>query len=176
MIYWRIFLSNFLANFLGYGGGPASIPLLEHEVVDRYHWFSVHEFSEMVALGNALPGPIATKMAGYIGFAEGGLLGGILGLFAAVAPSIILLMALLGLLLKFKNSPKVKNMTKFVRPAIAVLLGAMTVDFFFNSNEGIGLLQTVVIGIISLLMLEKWKISPIYVIGIGLLYGAIFLG
>lgn len=176
MIYWKIFVANFMANFLGYGGGPASIPLLEHEVVDRYGWFTVHEFSEMVALGNALPGPIATKLAGFIGYQQGGIFGAFVGLFASVAPSIVLLIILLGLLLKFKESPKVKNMTKLVRPAIAVLLGVMTIDFFSSSYEGIGIFHTVFLGGVSLLLLEKWKISPVYVICGALVYGAIFLG
>jgi len=176
MIYWQIFLANFMANLLGYGGGPATIPLLEHEVVDRYGWFSVHEFSEIVALGNALPGPIATKMAGYIGYAQGGVLGTIIALFASVAPSLILIIALLGILMKFKDTNKVKNMTKLVRPAIAVLLGVMTLDFFTTSYKGVGIVQTAIIGIVSLLLLEKWKVSPVYVICGALVYGAIFLG
>src|SRR5690625_7942751 len=94
MIYWQIFMANFMANLLGYGGGPASIPLLEYEVVDRYGWFTVSEFSEMVALGNGLPGPIATKMAGYIGYEMGGVLGALVGLFAIVVHSMILLIFL----------------------------------------------------------------------------------
>jgi chromate transporter len=33
MIYWHLFLAFFISGILGYGGGPASIPLVEHEVV-----------------------------------------------------------------------------------------------------------------------------------------------
>lgn len=168
-------MANFIANLLGYGGGPATIPLLEHEVVDRYGWFTVHEFSEMVALGNGLPGPIATKLAGYVGYAQGGVLGTIVGLFASVAPSMIMMIALLGILLKFKNSPKVVRLTQIIRPTIAVLLGVMTFSFFFNAYEGVGFLHTVIIGVASLLSLERWKISPVYVVGGALLYGALFL-
>lgn len=176
MIYWQIFLANFIANLLGYGGGPATIPLLEHEVVDRYGWFTVSEFSEMVALGNGLPGPIATKLAGYIGYELGGIPGALIGLFASVAPSMIMMIALLGLLLKFKDSPKVRRLTQFVRPTIAVLLAVMTYSFFFTSYEGAGIIHTIIIGIASLLLLEKWKISPVYVVLGALTYGAIFLG
>src|SRR5699024_1547238 len=106
MIYWQIFKANFIANFLGYGGGPATIPLLEYEVVHKYGWFTVGEYSEMVALGNGLPGPIATKLAGYIGFEMGGYFGAFVGVFATVAPSMIMMLALLGFLLKHKESPK----------------------------------------------------------------------
>lgn len=63
MIYWQLFLAFFIPGILGYGGGPASIPLVEHEVVENYEWMTTQEFSEVVALGNSLPGPIATKMA-----------------------------------------------------------------------------------------------------------------
>src|SRR4051794_1075858 len=105
MIYWQIFLAFFIPGILGYGGGPASIPLIENEVVDRYGWLTVNEFSEALALGNALPGPIATKMAGYIGFQQGGILGAVIGVFATVGPSLILMIALLRLLMKYKESP-----------------------------------------------------------------------
>ncbi len=66
MLYWNIFLAFLIPGILGYGGGPASIPLIENEVVQRYEWMTVQEFSEVLALGNSLPGPIATKCRGIL--------------------------------------------------------------------------------------------------------------
>ena len=176
MIYWQIFLAFFIPGILGYGGGPATIPLVENEVVDRYGWLTVNEFSEILALGNALPGPIATKMAGYIGYEQAGILGASVGVFATVAPSLILMIALLSLLMKFKDSPKVKKMTGLVKPTIAVLLGSMTFGFIANSFDGIGITQTVIIAAVSYILLEKRKIHPAYVIGGAIIYGALVLG
>jgi len=175
MIYIKIFWAFFIPGILGYGGGPASIPLIENEVVDRYGWLTVSEFSEVLAMGNALPGPIATKMAGYIGYAEGGILGAAVGIFAAVAPSLILMIGLLGLLMKFKDSPRVKRLTIVVRPVIAVLLGVMAYDFFFSSYEGVGWMQTILIGGLSFILMEKMKVHPAYVIAGALIYGALVL-
>src|SRR6185312_17228509 len=100
MIYWQIFVAFFIPGILGYGGGPSSIPLIENEVVNRYGWLTTHEFSEVLALGNALPGPIATKMAGYIGYQQAGVTGSVIALIATIAPSLMLIIPLLGLLLK----------------------------------------------------------------------------
>lgn len=175
MIYWQIFLAFFIPGIVGYGGGPASIPLVENEVVGRYNWLTVNEFSEVLAMGNALPGPIATKMAGYIGYQQGGILGSLVGVFATVAPSLILMIALLSILYKFKDSPKVKMMTLLIRPTIAILLGLMAYRFFASSYEGAGLLQTAILVVASLLLLEKWKVHPAFVIVGALGYGAIFL-
>ncbi|MFE7063707.1 chromate transporter [Sutcliffiella sp. NPDC057660] len=175
MIYWEIFLAFFIPGILGYGGGPASIPLVENEVVHHYGWLTVSEFSEVLALGNALPGPIATKMAGYIGYEQAGILGAAVGVFATVAPSLILMIGLMSILYKFRESPKVKRMSNYVRPTIALLLGGMAYRFFFESYEGSGALQTLFLIVASYLLLERWKVHPAYVISGALVYGAVVL-
>ncbi|MEH7302945.1 chromate transporter [Neobacillus drentensis] len=175
MLYWHIFLAFFIPGIVGYGGGPASIPLVENEVVDHYGWMTVPEFSEVLALGNSLPGPIATKMAGYIGYEQGGVLGSIVGIFATVAPSLLLMIVLLGLLYKYKDSPKVKRMTNYIRPTIAVMLGVMAFSFFSTSYSDTGVLQTVILIGVSFFLLEKLKVHPAYVILASLIYGGVFL-
>ncbi|WP_243299754.1 chromate transporter [Bacillus litorisediminis] len=175
MIFWELFLAFFIPGILGYGGGPASIPLVENEVVDRYGWYTVQQFSEIVALGNSLPGPIATKMAGYIGYDIGGILGAIVALFASVAPSLILMIGLLAILLKYKDSPKVKRLSTYVRPVIAVLLGVMTIDFFLTSENDLGIWQTIGIGVAAYLLMERFKVHPAFVIALALVYGGLFL-
>jgi chromate transporter len=172
---WHIFLAFFIPGILGYGGGPASIPLVENEVVNTYHWVGVDEFSRILALANSLPGPIATKMAGYIGFMEGGTLGSLIGLFATVAPSMILMIVLLKILYKFKDSPKVKRLTLLIRPTIAVLLGVMTIHFFRTSVNHSGWIQAFALVVVSAFLLERLRIHPAFVIVAAMGYGAFFL-
>ncbi|AIF43067.1 chromate transporter [Virgibacillus sp. SK37] len=175
MIYWKIFYANFISNILGYGGGPATIPLLQREVVDEYGWLTNQEFSEIVALGNGLPGPIATKMAAYIGYDQAGILGAIVGLFASVAPSLILLIVLLSILMKYKDAPRVKKLTKIIRPTIAVLLASMTLEFLADSYIDTGILHTLILTGAGYYFLEVRVVSPVYVVLGALIYGALFL-
>jgi chromate transporter len=175
MIYVEIFLAFFIPGILGYGGGPASIPLIENQVVSTYSWMTTAEFSDMLAIANALPGPIATKLAGYIGYAQGGVLGAVIALLATVGPSLILMLLLLSILYKNRNSPRVKRLSSFVLPAIAVLMADLTFDFFAASIEGINWLPTIVIAVISYFVMERFKVHPAIVIGAGLLFGGLFL-
>ncbi|ASS97984.1 transporter [Geobacillus thermocatenulatus] len=173
---WHLFLAFFRVGMLGYGGGPSSIPLVCAEAVTKYRWMTDEEFAEILAIANALPGPIATKMAGYIGYEQAVVLGAIVAVFASVAPSLILLMALLQLLYKWKDAPQVKRLTAYIRPAIAVMLALMAIDFFRESYEGAGLGQTVFLAAASaFLMFGKWRLHPAYVIALALVYGAVFL-
>ncbi|WP_280770138.1 chromate transporter [Salipaludibacillus daqingensis] len=175
MIYWEIFLAFFIPGIVGYGGGPATIPLIEYEVVHRYGWMNIEEFGEVLALGNALPGPIATKMAGYIAFEQAGIPGAIIALFATIAPSLILMIILLSVLMKFKDSPKVKLLSSIVRPTIAVLLGVMALRFVETSYIDSGWIQTGFMLVASYFLLEKRKVHPAFVILGALIYGAVFL-
>ena len=175
MIYLQIFLAFFIPGIIGYGGGPASIPLIENEVVDTYGWMTTEEFSDTLAIGNALPGPIATKMAAYIGYEQAGVLGAAVALFATIGPSLILMLMLLGLLYRNRNSPRVKRLSSFVLPAIAILMAELTFDFFKTSVELIKWIPTLLIAIVAYFALEKWKVHPAIVIVIGLVIGGVFL-
>lgn len=175
MTYIHLFLSFFIPNILAYGGGPAAIPLIEHEVVTKYGWMTKTEFSELLALANSLPGPIATKMAGYIGYEVAGVAGSTVALFATIAPSLVLMLVLLNLLYKYRDSVRVKRLSSFVLPAIAVLLLTLTLDFLKTSYELNAVIPTILIVVCSYLALEKFKIHPAFVIGAGLLIGGFFL-
>lgn len=175
MTYLHLFMAFFFPNILAYGGGPSAIPLIEHEVVEKYEWMSKAEFSELLALANSLPGPIATKMAGYIGFEVAGVLGIIVALFATIAPSLALMHLLLNWLYKHRNSPRVKRLSSFVLPAIAVLMLSLSFDFLQTSYQHNNWIPTALLVVASYFALEKFKIHPVFVILTGLLIGGLFL-
>ncbi len=175
MIYWQLFVAFFIPSIIGYGGGPAYIPLVEYEVVHRYGWLTAGEFGEILAFANTLPGPIITKMAGVIGFEIAGAAGALVGLAASVIPSLILMIFLLGIIYRYKDNLRIKRVTRFVRPVIAAMLALMVYNFFINSFADTGVLDTAGIALVSFLLLEKLKIQPPLVILAALLYGALVL-
>jgi len=175
VIYLELFWVFFMTNILGYGGGPATIPLIQHEVVEVYGWLTETEFTEVLAMGNALPGPIATKMAGYIGFMQAGVLGALIALIATIVPSVILMVAMMSVLIKYQDSPQVKKLTLYIRPTVAVLLGAIAIQLFMSSWQAISQIHLIIITIASYLCLEKFKVHPALVVVGALVYGALLL-
>ncbi|MFH5186228.1 chromate transporter [Paenibacillus sp. TAB 01] len=170
-----LFWAFFVPNILGYGGGPPIIPLLQAEVVDHFGWMTLEQFGDVLALGNALPSPIATKLAGYIGYQVAGIPGALVALIATIAPTAIAMVILYKFLHLFKNSPQVSAMTQVVRPIVAVLLGILALQFFASAYESAGIWQTAALTAISLIALEKFKIHPGIVVASALVYGAFFL-
>lgn len=175
MIWWQLILGFLIANLLGYGGGPSSIPLMYEEIVPHYHWLTDAEFSNMLALANALPGPIATKIATYVGFGVYGWIGVLLALIATVLPSAVGLIVLLRILHKYRQSRVVKGMTLMVQPVIAIMMVTLTWQMAKEPVASIGIRQTLGIAAISFWAMERRKIHPALVIVAAFVYGGLVL-
>lgn len=170
MTYLNLFLAFFRSGMLGYGGGPSSIPLVHKEVVGKYKWMNDEEFGDVLALGNTLPGPIATKMAGYIGYRVAGIMGLFVALLATILPTIILMILLLTSLREFKDQPWVQGMTKGVIPVVAVMLAVLTWQFFDSSKKGLGLKLSLFHIFAGVILLQFLGVHPGIIIGALLAY------
>jgi len=170
-----LLIGFFVANLLGYGGGPASIPLLYREIVTNYEWTTPTDFSNIIALGNALPGPIATKIAAYVGYDVAGIFGLIVALAATIVPSLIALIVLLRLLQRYKGSTVVKGIGLLVQPVIAMMMLVLTWQLSKQSVVGIGWVHTIIISMVALWALRFKNIHPAFVVVGSFVYGGVIV-
>ncbi len=82
----------FKVGALSYGGGFVIVPLMQHDAVTTYHWMTGGQFLDAVALGQITPGPVVQTVA-VVGYAAGGIAGGLLAALIAFAPSFIFVLA-----------------------------------------------------------------------------------
>jgi chromate transporter len=167
---WYIFLAFFRVGMLGYGGGPSSIPLVHKEVVDKYKWMDDDEFGDILALGNALPGPIATKMAGYIGYRVSGILGMLNALLASIMPTIILMIVLLTTLSNFREFDWVQGMTAAVLPVVGMMMSVLTWQFFEKAGKGMGWVTALIVCAFVFVLLQLLGVHPGILIAAFILY------
>ena len=73
---------------LSFGGGFVIIPLMQQDAVHTYHWMTGAQFLSAVALGQVTPGPVVQTVA-VVGYAAGGVGGGLLASADAFAPSFV---------------------------------------------------------------------------------------
>ncbi|MDV2684450.1 chromate transporter [Alkalihalophilus lindianensis] len=179
-MFWKtqldIFIAFFRSGILGYGGGPSTIPLVHKEVVGHFKWMTDEEFADVLAIGNTLPGPIATKMAGHIGYQVGGIVGLLNAIVATVLPTVVGMIALIGVLSNYRDLSVVAGMTQAVTPVVGIMMIVMTYQFLKQSKKGIGLTQTLVLAVISAVAFELIGIHPALVIGVLLIYGLVMGG
>jgi len=167
-----LFIAFLRANLLGYGGGLAAIPLMKNEIVDKYKLLDEEMFSDTLALANTLPGPINTKMAGYIGWRVKGFWGMLNAVIATVFPTAIMIIVLLTTLKSFDDVAWVEGMFKGVLPIAGVMIGVLAWDFFKMSHQLLGLRYTIILIALSLITIQLLGIHPAVVI-IGLIIYAL---
>jgi len=180
---WRTLLDLFIgfgrATLLGFGGGPSIVPLYEHEAVDVFSWVSREEFGTALAMGNALPGPIATKLTMYIGYRVAGWPGALVALVAVTLPVGVVMIALAGLMVRFKDSPVLRGMVNGIRPVVFVMLAMLAMDFAgyaFQPQAGAPVSWLpFAIAAAYFITVHYMKISPIFGVVGALVIGALFL-
>ena len=89
--YLSLVFAFFKIGLFTFGGGYAMISLIEREFVEKRKWIEYEEFSDVVAIAESTPGPIAVNMATYIGYKTRGYLGAALSTAAVCLPSFVII-------------------------------------------------------------------------------------
>lgn len=123
MIYLQMFWEFFKAGLFAVGGGLATLPFLS-EMGDRFGWFTSQQLADMVAVSESTPGPIGVNMATYVGYSIKGIPGGIVATIGLVAPSVIIILIIAGILDKFRTNKYVDRAFYGIRPVSTAMIGA----------------------------------------------------
>src|SRR5512135_2165514 len=91
---WDIFILFTRVAIFSWGGGPASLALMQRECVSA-GWTDSAEFADAVALGNALPGPIAPQVSAYVGYKMAGFAGAVAAAAGTVLPTTLLMLVMI---------------------------------------------------------------------------------
>lgn len=143
MIFLQLFITFFQIGLFGFGGGYGMLSLIQGEVVHHYHWMTTSEFTDIVAISQMTPGPIGINSATYCGFTaiqNAGMgemmavLGSVTATFALVLPSLILMILISRLFIKYMKHPTVQAVFAGLRPAVVGLLAAATLLLCTREN------------------------------------------
>jgi chromate transporter len=109
---------------LSYGGGFVIIPLMQADAVQRHHWMTGTQFLNAVALGQLTPGPVVQTVA-VIGYAAGGLVGGLLASAVAFTPSFAFILLGAPRFDQLRDNPHIRAFLDGAGPAaIGAILGS----------------------------------------------------
>src|SRR5690554_3026989 len=166
---WHLFVAFFRAGIFGYGGGPGSIPLIRGEVVTTYGWMSDADFAEALAFGNSLPGPIATKLASFVGYKVAGVSGALAAVAGMVVPTALAMVMLFGVLRSYKDVPWINGAMTAVKPVVAILLLQVTWDVARTAFPSAELYIIAAVAFVATFVLN---LHPALIIAVSFLVGA----
>ena len=131
MIYLRLFLSFLQIGLFSVGGGYAAIPLISAQVVEKYGWLSAGEFTDLVAVSEMTPGPVAVNSATFVGTRIAGFPGALAATFGCVLPSLVIVTALAVVYKKFRDSRVFSGVLSSLRPAVVGLISSAALGILF---------------------------------------------
>ena len=143
MIFLSLFYTFFMIGLFGFGGGYGMLSLIQNETVEHWHWLTSSEFTDIVAISQMTPGPIGINSATYCGYTAVfkcynshlmGILGSATATFALVLPSLILMILISKMFMKYMHHHSVESVFRGLRPAVVGLLAAATLLLMTPDN------------------------------------------
>ena len=135
----QLFLSFATVGLFCVGGGYASMPLIQVEVIEKYKWLSMNEFVDIFTLSQMTPGPIGINAATFVGSKVAGIPGSIAATAGFVFPSVIIVLLLAYLYYKYGNVGPIRGILNGLRPAVVALIASAGVNFillaFWNKEK-----------------------------------------
>jgi chromate transporter len=151
----KLLLFFLKAGALTFGSGLVIVPFLQQGVVQEHGWLGEREFLIAVAIGMISPGPVVIT-ATFVGFLVAGFWGSVAATVGIFLPSFLLVLIAAPILKRHRGN---KNVQGFVKGAYAAAIGTILGASVLLGRIAIGDWLTVLIGVISLGVLFRWKIS-----------------
>lgn len=130
----EIFVSYLKIGFFGFGGGYSMISLLHNEVVVQHAWISNAELSDIVAISQMTPGPIAINSATYIGYTIAGFWGSVVATISVCLPSLTLMALITKFFLQLKGNPYLESVMLVMKPVVIGMIGAAAILMIFPDD------------------------------------------
>lgn len=129
----KLYFNFFYIGAFAFGGGYTMIPLFQQVVVE-YGWMTIADFTDMIAISQMTPGPIAINMATFIGYRTAGVAGSLMATLGVCTPSFVLVTVLIRFVMLFEEKPVVINVLRVLRPTVAGLIAAAAWIIAVNSS------------------------------------------
>jgi chromate transporter len=165
-----LFLIFLKVNLLS-TSGPASVGLLYHEMVGSY--VTESQFVQAVGFSSVLPGSDALQLAMYIGYAVGGIPGGLVALLASILPPTVIILGVTVILHRLRREAWISSFIEGLTPAIAMLM-LFTAWKIFQKGGTDGW-EAWAIGLVSMAGMLSKKVPERIVIIIAGVIGVLFL-
>lgn len=109
-------------GFISFGGPAGQIAIMHHDLVENKRWISEKRFLHALNYCMVLPGPEAQQLATYIGWLMHRTWGGVIagGLF--VLPSLLILMLLSFIYMRFGHLPAIAGVLYGIKPAVVAIV------------------------------------------------------
>ena len=166
MILLELFISYLKIGFFGFGGGYAMLSLIQNEVVVRHGWITAAQFTDIVAVSQITPGPIAINSATYIGYTVAGFWGSVVATVAVSLPSLTIMVLLTRFFFKLRNNRYVAGVVSAMTPvALGMILSAALLLMFPASSEEASFIDGWSWVLFGSTLVGSWrKVNPILMI------------
>lgn len=164
----KLFLVFSKIGVMTFGGGYAMLPMIQKEIVEKYHWATDEEVVDYYAVGQCTPGVIAVNTATFIGHKIGGAAGAVSATLGVITPSILIITCIAAFIQGYAHIPAVQYAFSGITAAVGVLIINAVVKLW---KSGIRNLVSGLIFAAAFLAHVVFQVSSIWIVVVAVLGG-----
>ena len=168
-----LFAAFFKIGLFTFGGGYAMVAVIERDLVEKKKWISSEEFSDVIAIAESTPGPLAINSATYIGYKVGGFLGSVFATLGVVLPSLAIIYVISLFFNEFLGLEYVGYAFRGIQACVAYLVLSAGIKMLKQIKKTVFNVTLVCVTVVALIVTDLFALgfSTIYFILIGGLVG-----
>ncbi|MCX6357232.1 MAG: chromate transporter, partial [Candidatus Aureabacteria bacterium] len=161
MIYIQLFFTFLKIGLFTVGSGYSMLVLAERYVVVTYHWLTVQEFTDLVAISEVTPGPIIFNLATFVGTKVAGMPGAIIASLGLVTMPFLALYLIAIYYPVVRDYPRMKALMSVIRPIAIAFITLAVLKLFKTSITD---LRSALIAVAVILLTYVADVSPIIIV------------
>lgn len=122
-----IFKLFFKIGMFTIGGGYVMVPVMQKEITEKRSWMSKEEFSDMLGITQAAPGPIAINTATYVGYTLKRKSGAAAAVLGCTLPSLLIITIIAAVFPTFMRYEAFQSAFRAIRPAVVALIATAVI-------------------------------------------------
>ena len=167
----ELLISFLYVGLFSIGGGYATLPLIQEQIVELHGWLSYKEFTDIITISQMTPGPLAVNCSTFVGLRVAGIFGAVVATFGCVISGVLISLALQSFFAKNKSETVELTLKALKSVSIGLIASAASVivllSWFAVSSwrqiSGGPDLRAVGISLAALLLLRKFHMNPVWV-------------
>ncbi len=180
---WNLGFNFWQIGSFSIGGGYAIITLIEELLVNRYHWLTLKEYTDIITISQMTPGPLAINASSFTGLKIAGFLGAVIATVSCVISGFAISLVGYNFFCSHRNSDVIMAVLQGLKAVATGLIGSAGAGILLLALTGHNQLSlnvqnfdvpALIIALASFVLLRKFRLNPVTVLALSAGAGIVF--
>lgn len=171
----RLFIDTLITSTVAFGGGFVVLQMIRERFVNKYHWLTDEEMTDLLAIAQSAPGTIAGNALMLVGYTAAGFWGAVVTMIGTIIPPLAIIAVVSVFYNSLRDNIVISYLLKGMQAAVGAVILSLCVDMIRDATKKGKDIAAIVIMSAAMICSFFFGVNAIYIILAGAVSGMILL-